>query len=185
MRQIAITLLVTSLCGPLAISAGDDTPAFRNDLLRPLAYAEQEVLALAKAMPADKYGWRPGQGVRSVGEVYQHIANGNRLILTFAGEKPLARKELNQMIQDNTKLEQTVTDKDQILANLKESFDQARAVIMKASQADLERPIKFFNADGTVRGVLISLIGHVNEHLGQSIAYARVNGIVPPWSKGQ
>ena len=120
--------------------------------------------------------------MRSVGEVYQHIANGNNLILTFTADKPLERKELMKMIQDNAKLEQTATNKDQIIANVKESFDRARAVIMRLSQADLDRPVKFFNTDGTMRGVLISIGNHSCEHLGQSIAYARMMGIVPPWS---
>ena len=161
----------------------DDVPAFRRDLLDPIDHAEQEVLALAKAIPAEKYSWRPAKGVRSVAEVYQHIANGNNLILTFAADKPLDRKALMQMIQDNAKLEQTVTDKEQIIANMKESFDHARAAIMKMSETDLNRPVKFFGTDGTMRGVLISIGNHSHEHLGQSIAYARMIGVVPPWSK--
>ena len=166
-----------------SVVAADDVPGFRRDLLDPLNHAEQEVLALAKAVPAEKYSWRPAKGVRSVGEVYQHIANGNNLILTFTADKPLGRKELNQMIQDNARLEQTVTDKDQIIENIRESFERVKAVVMKMSDTDLDRPVKFFGTDGTVRGVLISIGTHSHEHLGQSIAYARMLGIVPPWSK--
>ena len=180
-RRICIPILALSMLGPMLVA--DDIPAFRHDLLDPLNYAEQEVLALAQAIPAEKYSWRPGKGVRSAGEVYQHIANGNNLILTFVAEKPLDRKALMQMIQDNAKLEQTVTDKDQIIANVRQSFEKARAAIMNTSEQEMNRRVKFFNTDGTVRGVLISLTGHAHEHLGQSIAYARMMGIVPPWSK--
>jgi uncharacterized damage-inducible protein DinB len=181
-QHTCVTIIALSVFSSALIA--DDVPAFRRDLLDPLHHAEQELLALAKATPPEKYSWRPGKGVRSAGEVYQHIANGNNLILTFVAEKPLDRKALNQMIQDNAKLEQAVTDKDQIIANMKESFERARAVIMKMSQADMDRPVKFFGTDGTIRGVLISITNHAHEHLGQSIAYARMMGIVPPWSKG-
>ena len=180
-RRVLITMIGVCVSGS-ALTA-DDVPAFRRDLLDPLNQGEKEILALAQAIPAEKYSWRPAKGVRSVGEVYQHIANGNNLILTFTAEKPLDRKELGQMIQDNAKLEQTVTDKDQIIANMKQSFDKVRAVIMKMSEQDMERPVKFFGTDGTVRGVLITVATHSHEHLGQSIAYARMMGIVPPWSK--
>lgn len=178
---------VTIIALPVFVSAllADDVPTFRRDLLDPLNHAEQELLALAKAIPAEKYSWRPAKGVRSTAEVYQHIANGNNLILTFAAEKPLDRKALNQMIQENARLERTVTDKEQIIGNMKESFERARAILMKMSQADMDRPAKFFGTDGTIRGVLISVTNHAHEHLGQSIAYARMMGIVPPWSKGE
>jgi|ERR1051326_570511 uncharacterized damage-inducible protein DinB len=176
-----VTIIALSALGPALLA--DDVPAFRRDLLDPLNHAERELLALAKAIPKDKYSWRPGKSVRSVGEVYQHIANGNNLILTFTAAKPLDRKALNEMIAMNAKLEQTVTDKDQIIANMKESFDRARATIMQMSQADMDRAVKFFGTDGTMRGVLISITNHAHEHLGQSIAYARMMGIVPPWSE--
>lgn len=175
-------LVVSSLLGGLVFA--DDMPGFRRDLLDPIDHAEREILALAKAIPAEKYSWRPAKGVRSVSEVYQHIANGNNLILTFTAEKPLDRKALNQMIEDNARLEQTVTDKDRIIANLKDSFERTRAVIMRMSEQDLNRPVKFFGTDGTMRGVLISIGNHSHEHLGQSIAYARMMGVVPPWSNG-
>jgi uncharacterized damage-inducible protein DinB len=181
-------MLVRNTCVLVAVSLaggallGDDIPAFRRDLLDPLNHAEKEILSLAAAIPAEKYSWRPAKGVRSAGEVYQHIANGNNLILTFTADKPLDRAALNKMIQDNARLELTATDKDRIIANMKESFERARAVIMKMSQQDMDRPVKFFGTDGTIRGVLISIVSHSHEHLGQSVAYARMMGIVPPWS---
>ena len=182
-QRVQVSILAMSLFAPALLA--DDVPPFRRELLNPLNSAEQELLALAKAIPAEKYSWRPGKGVRSVGEVYQHIANGNNLILTFTAEKPLDRQALTQMIQDNAKLEQTVTGKDQIIANMKESFERARAVILKASQTDLDRAVKLFGSDVTLRGVLITIGNHSHEHLGQSIAYARMLGIVPPWSRGE
>ena len=180
-RQVGSAIFALSFLGSALMA--DDVAPFRRDLLDSINQAEKELVALAQAIPAEKYSWRPGKGVRSVGEVYQHIANGNNLILTFTAEKPLDRKDLMKMIQDNARLEQTVTDKAQIIANMKESFDKARAVIMKMSAEDMDRPLKFFGTDGTIRGVLISVGNHAHEHLGQSIAYARMMGVVPPWSK--
>lgn len=147
--------------------------------------AADKVIRLAETIPADKYTWRPGVGVRSIGQVYVHIANGNRLMLTFARTKPLARPELDAMIRANTEKESALKGKDQILVELRASFDEVRRAAQLMPEPDLNRPVKFFGIDTTVRGILVAIIGHISEHLGQSIAYARMNGVSPPWSQGQ
>jgi uncharacterized damage-inducible protein DinB len=82
-------------------------------------------------------------------------------------------------------MEKNVTEKSKVIDELKKSFAHVRAGIAATSDADLDKPVKFFGRDTTVRGVILSVSNHEFEHLGQSIAYARMNGIVPPWTAEQ
>jgi uncharacterized damage-inducible protein DinB len=153
------------------------TAGFRAEFLGQHAYGEKQILDLAEATPADKYGWRPASGVRSISEVYIHIAGGNYFLLGFAGVKPPAGLDKD--------MEKNVTEKSKVIEELKKSFAHLRAGIAAMSDADLEKPVTFFGRETTVRGVLVSAVSHEFEHLGQSIAYARTNGIVPPWTAEQ
>ncbi len=146
---------------------------FRGEFLRDLDDVQKKILDLATTMPASKYGWRPAPGVRSISEVYMHIAGGNYFLASFVGMKPPA--------YDESTLER-ITDKQRVLDELKRSFDHIRRAALMASDADLDKPIKMFGSDTTVRAGFITALNHLHEHLGQSIAYARMNGVVPPWS---
>ena len=155
--------------------------AFQRDFLLPFGEAEDKVLNLAKAMPAEKYSWRPAAGVRSVGEVYMHITGGNRLLLMFAGNP--SQDELVKMIRNNEEREKSVTEKSEVVAQLEASFKAVHEALAKATEADLSKPVKFFDSDTTLRGIFLFISNHACEHLGQSIAYARMNNIIPPWSR--
>jgi uncharacterized damage-inducible protein DinB len=148
----------------------------RGEFLAEVAYYEQRYTRLAEAVPAEKYSWRPAEGVRSVGEVYAHIAAANYGIARTLGT-PLPDgidlKAINAAAGDKAKTVQT----------LKNSFDHFRGAILAIKDADLNNPLKFFGQDTTVRGAFFMITGHSGEHLGQSIAYARQNGIVPPWTE--
>ena len=100
-----------------------------------------------------------------------HIAGGNYFLATFLGV------EAPKRAQD---LEQSVTKKADVIAELKRSFEHLRAAANRTE--DLEKPVKMFGSPTTRRGVFITMLSHLHEHLGQSIAYARMNGVVPPWS---
>jgi uncharacterized damage-inducible protein DinB len=78
--------------------------------------------------------------------------------------------------------EKTITEKAQVVAALKKSVAQARQAIQGAAAADLEKTVKLFGQQRSYRSVMILIIEHASEHLGQSIAYARMNGVAPPWS---
>ena len=162
-----------------ASAARAQAPAmgFRAEFLGSQAYAEKQILGLAEATPADKYGWRPAPGVRSVSEVYIHIAGANYFIPEFAGIQAPAGLD--------KEMEKNVTEKSKVIDELKKSFAHLRAGVNSLSDADLDKPVKFFGNDSTVRGVLLTTANHEFEHLGQSIAYARMNGIVPPWTAEQ
>ncbi len=156
-------------------SAGEPAAALRQAALDQLDEARDQLLKLAGAMPADKYSWRPGKGVRSVGEVYMHVANGNYLMPTFWGVQPPAGI-------DRPSLAKQAGDKAKVLAALTASFDHARHAIEVLPDANLGKSVNFFGGQVTLAWLMMHTIAHAHEHLGQSIAYARMNGVVPPWS---
>jgi len=138
-----------------------------------LSDAETKVLDLAQATPADKYGWAPGKGVRTMSEVFMHMAGANYFIPTFVGQ-PVPEGVNPQAFEG------TVKEKDAVIKTLKESFASAHAAIDKTK--DLDTKIKLFGHDMTKRQALLILVTHSHEHLGQAIAYARSNDITPPWT---
>ncbi|MFI5253548.1 MAG: DinB family protein [Bacteroidota bacterium] len=152
-------------------------PGFRGDLIKDINDVENKIHDLADAIPQEKYGWRPGDGVRSISEVYIHIADANFMFPTFFGAKKQEGLEKD--------MEKTVTDKGKVLAVVKQSFIYLREAITNLTDADLDKPAKMFGEETTVRGVLLTTATHMHEHLGQSIAYARMNQIVPPWTAAE
>jgi peptidylprolyl isomerase len=165
----------------LDVKAAPPAPSAAADLLLPFGNMESQVLALAKAVPEEKYSWRPGAGVRSFREVFLHIASANHLLLNISnGAKA---DEVAKLIEDQTKAEAQPLSKDQVLQALTESFAAVRSALENARAPGLARDANFFGTPTTRRGVLAVLDTHIAEHLGQAIAYARVNGIVPPWSQ--
>jgi uncharacterized damage-inducible protein DinB len=176
-RLVPCALALTVLVAPAARAqapAAAPTTGFRAEFLGQQDYVEKEILRLAEATPAEKYSWRPAVGVRSISEVYMHIAGGNYLIGGFAGIKPPA--DLDK------EMEKHVTERAKVIDELKKSFAHLRAGVAALPDADLDKAVKLFGYDTTVRGVLLMAANHEHEHLGQSIAYARMNGIVPPWT---
>lgn len=148
----------------------------KGSLLFAVDQAQEKLLALANAMPADKYGWRPGEGVRSVGEVFNHVAAANYFFPTLWGGTVPAG------VNPQTLEKEMSGDKAKTVETLQKSFDNVRQAIQAVPEADLNRKIKIFGHDATVRDAMMVVVTHGHEHLGQSIAYARSNGVVPPWS---
>ena len=127
---------------------------------------------LARVM-AGKYDWKPGAGVRSVADVFNLIVTENGLLaatLTGAGAGQGGRAA-------------QVTDPEKLQEALKTSYANVQKAIEGLSDADLKAPVKLFGRDMTKEDAVRFLFGDQHEHLGQSIAYARSNGVVPPWSK--
>jgi uncharacterized damage-inducible protein DinB len=164
----------------LAVKDAPAQPA-AADLLLPFHELRDKVMLLAEAVPEEKYDWRPGPGVRSFKEVFLHIALGNRLMLNIASGA--ARDALLKQIDENSAAEKAPASKAQILDKLRDSFATLQQTLENARAGSLARDVDFFGTPTTQRGVLASIDTHIAEHLGQAIAYARMNGIVPPWSK--
>jgi uncharacterized damage-inducible protein DinB len=138
-------------------------------------HVSQQLIALAEATPAEKYAWRPAPGVRSTSEVYMHIAIANFYLLSVTGPKMPADL--------NIKMEKTVTSKDEVIAWLKKSLEAVKTARAAVTPKDLERKVKIADREATVDGMYLRIIVHANEHMGQLVAYARMTGVVPPWSK--
>ena len=138
-------------------------------------HVSRQLIALAEAIPAEKYSWRPAPGVRSTGEVFMHIAGTNYFLLNRMGHKPPADFE-------SLDVAKVATDKAKVIEWLKRSLDAVRDAHAAATPAELQKTEKFFDHQTTDEGLYLRLLIHANEHMGQLVAYARMNGVVPPWS---
>jgi uncharacterized damage-inducible protein DinB len=140
-------------------------------------HVSQQLVALAEATPAGKFSWRPAPDVRSTSEVYMHIALANFYLLSVTGPKmPAEMKE---------GMEKSVTAKAEVISWLKRSLDAVKQAHLAVTPKDLERKVHIADRDATVDGMYLRIIVHANEHMGQLIAYARMSGVVPPWSNSQ
>jgi uncharacterized damage-inducible protein DinB len=137
-------------------------------------HVSRQLIALAEATPPDKFAWRPAVGVRSTSEVYMHIAMSNFYLLSVTGPKMPAD------LKDD--MEKTVTSKADVIQWLKRSLDAVQEAHLAETPKDLERKVHIADRDATVDGMYLRIIVHANEHMGQLIAYARMTGVVPPWS---
>jgi uncharacterized damage-inducible protein DinB len=138
-------------------------------------HVSQQLVALAEATPAEKFAWRPAAGVRSTSEVYMHIAMANFYLLSVTGPKmPEDLKE---------GMEKTVTSKTEVIGWLKRSLQAVKETHLAERPEDLRRKVHIMDRDATVDGMYLRIIVHANEHMGQLVAYARMTGVVPPWSK--
>jgi uncharacterized damage-inducible protein DinB len=138
-------------------------------------HVSQQLVALAEATPAEKFAWRPAPGVRSTSEVYMHIAMANFYLLSVTGPKMPAD------LKDD--METKVTAKADVISWLKRSLDAVKQAHLAVKPSDLARKVHIADRDATVDGMYLRIIIHDNEHMGQLIAYARMTGVVPPWSK--
>ncbi len=184
-RNIPVILMFLCLIIALPVIAADPAssskPAskplssLQSLVISELDDVEKKVVALAEAFPQDKYDWRPAAGVRSVAEAFMHIAQANYLLPSLAGTKP--PEGMNLMEYDKA-----TKDKKEVIAALHASYDHARKFVKGVSDADLAKEVDFFGQKKTVRDLLMLALEHSHEHLGQEIAYARMNGVKPPWS---
>jgi uncharacterized damage-inducible protein DinB len=163
----------------LAASAHSDETAPSYDLkpqaLQDLQVMQKQFADLAGAIPQAKFTWRPGDGVRSVSEVFLHVASLNFSLAPNFGATPL-----QQFKQEG--FEKSTTDKAKIIAQLNQSFDYVRAALEKRSNKELQKIVNQFGPEASEGDVVFLIISDAHEHLGQAVAYARMNGIVPPWT---
>ena len=162
-------MLILSLLAAGALTA--QSPAgLGTGYLGELEHIGRQMVQLAEAVPEEKYSWRPAPGVMSVAEVYLHVYTGSFGLLSQAGHKQPA----DMVMKPKTKAE--------IIAELKRSLAAVKLSYEGSSPKELQRPVKLFG-ETKVESIYLRILAHLSEHMGQSIAYARMNGIVPPWSK--
>jgi len=182
-RILAAWLMFSGLFGAGAAAQvnpyKDGTPGvtgYRSEVLSEVIVQENKFERLAEAIPADKYSWRPSPDVRSIAEVFLHVSAANYNLYKLVGAKPPENVDLKN-------LEKSTTDKAQVITILKDSYAHARKAITDMPDGDLNKSLDWFGGKNTERGVLLFIVRHGAEHLGQSIAYARMIGIVPPWTE--
>lgn len=151
------------------------TAGARLEFLDEISYYEQRFERLADAIPAEKYTWRPGEGVRTVGDVYMHVVSSNYNVARMLGTPVPAGVDLKAIMANST-------DKAKVLQALKDSFAHLRNAILGVKDSELDKEIKTPRGPTTIRGAFFVVTGQYGEHLGQSIAYARSVGVVPPWT---
>jgi uncharacterized damage-inducible protein DinB len=173
--RILRSLAVLALLAP-ALAAQAPTTGWRGEFLVTLNTAADKYIQLAEAMPADKMTWRPADGVRSVAEVLLHVANANYGLAARLGATPIAGLDLRG-------LEKSTTDKAEVVRHLRAAFEHFRAAVIAYPDGDAEKMIRWFGPpEISMRHFLYFNADHNGEHLGQLIAYARMNGVRPPWS---
>lgn len=173
LRLLLPLLLVLSAVEARAQAA----PAgFRDEFLRQFNNSMTKFTELAEAMPEERYGWSPGEGVMPVARVYAHVARYNYDYPATSLGVP-APDGL-----DAEAVEETVA-KAQVVSLLRRSHEHVRALVRGMTDEQLAATTRLYGRDVPAWSVLLQLVAHMNEHLGQSIAYARMNGVVPPWSR--
>ncbi len=154
---------------------------FRGEFAKNFAAVSDKYLQLAQAIPADKYSWRPAPGVRSIAETFLHAAAAQYLMGSTMGWPTPAGIALKGM-PDMMAFETSTTDKAKIIETLKAAFAYMNAGVMAMPDASSDKTVVFFGQTMTMREMLFAETAHNGEHLGQMIAYARMNNVVPPWS---
>ncbi|HEX7880405.1 MAG TPA: DinB family protein [Candidatus Eisenbacteria bacterium] len=173
-------LAATPMAGPAfaqepAAKPAAAVPGVKGDMLFWIQDAESKLIELAEAIPADKYSWKPAEGVRTIAQVLMHAATANLGIPTFIGVKPPEGFDFRTY-------ETSTTDKAEVIKRLKASFEHTRNAVLNIKDADMDNPVDLFGNKTTVRGTAMLFVTHNHEHLGQMIAYARSVGVTPPWT---
>jgi uncharacterized damage-inducible protein DinB len=150
---------------------------FQKESAGSLTFASGQVMQLAKAIPADKFSYTPQAGVRSVAQVCAHIISANYWFASKLGAKIPADVKMESIEMD-------LKTKDVIEKELKRSYDIMIEAIRNTKDNTLANTVEFpFPGEYTSMSAILISLAHSNEHLGQLIAYARMNGITPPWSE--
>jgi len=175
MTRFPLLLFVTLVLTAAHAQAPDPLEGLWQGYDGEWGHVSRQLVALAEAIPAEKYAWRPGAVVRSTGEVLMHITEANFWLLSETGQKMPAG-----FPADPAKI---ANDKPKVIDWLKRSLEAVKQAHASETPADLQKKVTVMNRSATVDGVYLRILIHANEHMGQLVAYARVNGIVPPWSK--
>lgn len=191
-RFALLALFAAAACTPAekpadtATTAAASAPAatLMADLMKDVGEVEQKLVDLAKAIPADKYSYRPSAGVRSVGEVVMHVASDNYFMPAATGTAaPAATGITGDNYETVAAYEKRAVSPDSAVKELQASFAFLKQTMQSATPESMGTKKSMFGAEYTGQQVWIMATTHLHEHLGQMIAYARANNITPPWSK--
>ena len=178
MRRIYTLVLATlfaSLLTPFAYGQGVSTE-LRDELMRQFEASSRKLVLLSEAIPDEVYSWSPGEGVMTVARVYAHIAKYNYDYL-------VNNLDLSPPKGIDVKNMEELTDKGDVREALLASIEFVRENAATLSEDRLLKATQLYGRDVPGWAVLVQLVAHMNEHVGQSVSYARMNGVVPPWSR--
>jgi uncharacterized damage-inducible protein DinB len=183
--SVRFTVLNCALVLACAVpAAAQSAGSVTADLLSDVTETEKKFVDLAKAIPAEKYDWRPGAGVRSIGEVFRHVASDNYLIpaaLGFAADPATGIK--GEDYKTAMAFEAKKSTKEATIADLEKSFANLKKSMQATPDSKLGAPVKMFGQPFTMQRAWVLGTTHLHEHLGQLIAYARTNNVKPPWTQ--
>lgn len=180
-RFVTLAALVSTMAAPVDAQTREGV---MGELLRDLEQVEKKMVDLAKAMPDEAFAWRPGAGVRSTSETLLHVAADNYFLPALLGVEVPAETGINgRDFKTTVAFEKRSLRREQVIAELQKSFAFLKDAMQSTPDAKLAQTIKFFGQESTTRGLWITTVTHLHEHLGQLIAYARSNNVTPPWSK--
>ena len=172
MEKILTEYVVCALAFALMVPLAQAQPAgIQAAFGKDAGTLSDKFTGLARVM-SGKYDWKPGQGVRSVADVFNLIVMENGLLAGVLSGTPNAGAK-----------PAPITDPEKLQEALKTSYINLQKAITGLSDNDLQTTVKLFGRDWTRQDAVIHVLEDQHEHLGQSIAYARSNGVVPPWSK--
>jgi uncharacterized damage-inducible protein DinB len=151
-----------------------EQPVFVQEFIEQMRFVEGRLLELEEEIPQEIMGWEPADLVRNTAQVFLHVADANYFLLTFiTGEK---------MESEFGVMEKSTTDKEEIAKMIKDSFAAVKEATAKLTEDELNKMVKTPFGEMSIRSFMISILNHCHEHLGQAIAYSRMNGITPPWN---
>ena len=184
MRQVLLAFVLICMFGESihvraqSSDASDSTsPSYdmKSQSLVDLQAVQKKFVDLASVIPQDKFNWRPSSDSRSFAEVFLHVASERYGILGLMGAQPPAGV-------DAKTLEKSTTDKDRIIEELNKSWEFAQKTISSMSNGDFAKLLPKLGPQANAGDVVYILVADAHEHLGQSVAYARENAVVPPWT---
>jgi uncharacterized damage-inducible protein DinB len=178
-----ILFLLAAVALPAAAQHAHHASTVIADLRADVEEVEKKMLGLARAIPEDKYSWRPAAGIRSIGEVLLHVAADNYLIPAALGFQADASTGIKgDDYKTALAFEKRAMNKAATIAELEKSFAHLKKTMSDTPDARLSQSASMFGMNLTGQKAWIMATTHLHEHLGQMIAYARSNGVVPPWS---
>jgi len=188
-KSILFSIFAVAILFVVIDSASADNPPTQpvivQEFMGQLEFVQGRIIQLAEAMPESTFEWRPADGIRSVSETYLHVAFSNYMCITMSGGS--VPDEIG-FVMDFSKVSEwdtQTTEKAAVIERINQSFAILIDRVAELTQEDLDREVEVFGMTMSVRNFMISMIAHGHEHLGQGIAYARMNGVTPPWSEKQ
>ena len=184
MRKLSLALCAAVLAATPAAAQHDMSGPIVEAVANDIRQVEQKLVGLAEAIPEDNWGWRPGDGVRSIGEVFMHVAADNYFIPAMVGaEAPAATGIRGDDYNTAVAYETRAMNKAQTIEAMRASFAHLYGVLQMADHDALMSTHDFFGNEMTGLQILVLTATHLHEHLGQQIAYASSYDITPPWSR--